>query len=127
MAYQFRKHYTRDEARLLLPQIRLWLRELAALRARYAEYEQEVAALMETGNDVGGVAVNGLLKAFFRMREILAEFHHREIQIKDVDRGLLDFPSLMGSKEVFLCWEMDEDDIEFWHDLDTGFAGREKL
>jgi hypothetical protein len=42
-------------------------------------------------------------------------------------RGLVDFPAIMGGKEVFLCWESDEDDIEFWHDLETGYGGREKL
>ena len=41
----------------------------------------------------------------------------REIQIKDVDGGLGDFPAIIGGKEVFLCWEQDEKDIEFWHDF----------
>ena len=61
------------------------------------------------------------------MREVLQEFQAREIQIKDLDRGLIDFPAIIGGREVFLCWEQDEDAIEYWHDLDTGFAGREKL
>ena len=51
----------------------------------------------------------------------------REIQVKDLERGLIDFPAIIGGKEVFLCWEQDEEDIEHWHDLDTGYAGREKL
>jgi hypothetical protein len=42
-------------------------------------------------------------------------------------RGLVDFPALLGGKEVFLCWESDEDDIEFWHDLESGYGGRERL
>jgi hypothetical protein len=58
---------------------------------------------------------------------VMGEFQRREILIKDIDRGLVDFPSIIGGKEVFLCWEKDEDDIEFWHDLDTGYAGRERL
>jgi hypothetical protein len=40
---------------------------------------------------------------------------------------LIDFPALIGDKEVFLCWEKDEDDIEYWHDIDSGYAGREPL
>jgi hypothetical protein len=55
------------------------------------------------------------------------QFTSRDIQLKDLDRGLLDFPAIIGNKEVFLCWEQGEDDIEFWHDLDTGYAGREHL
>ncbi|MBI3881959.1 MAG: DUF2203 family protein, partial [Verrucomicrobia bacterium] len=51
----------------------------------------------------------------------------REIQIKDLERGLVDFPAILGGREVFLCWESGEDDIEFCHDLATGYAGRERL
>ena len=40
---------------------------------------------------------------------------------------LIDFPAIIGGREVFLCWEQDEDDIEFWHDIDAGYAGRERL
>ena len=60
-------------------------------------------------------------------RDALGEFERREILIKDIDRGLLDFPALISGKEVFLCWEKDEEDIEFWHDLETGYGGRERL
>ncbi len=49
------------------------------------------------------------------------------VQIKDFDRGLVDFPHLREGREVFLCWELDEDDITFWHDIDDGYAGREHL
>jgi hypothetical protein len=61
------------------------------------------------------------------LNEVLQRFRSRDIQIKDLDRGLLDFPSIMNGREVFLCWEQDEENIEFWHELDTGYAGREKL
>ena len=55
------------------------------------------------------------------------QFQKREIIVKDLDRGLVDFPTLRGGQEVFLCWENGEEDIEFWHDLDSGYAGRERL
>ena len=47
--------------------------------------------------------------------------------MKDLSRGLVDFPALIGGREVFLCWEADEDDVEFWHELESGYGGREKL
>jgi hypothetical protein len=61
------------------------------------------------------------------MQEVLAEFQRRRIFIKDLERGLVDFPAIIGGREVFLCWEQDEADIEFWHDLDAGYTGRERL
>jgi hypothetical protein len=127
MEYQFEKHYTRDEARALLPQIRQWLAELSRLRADLDKYEQRLGGMMEQGVDLGGKLVNNWVRTLAGMRTILIEFHRREIQIKDFDRGLIDFPSFLGGKEVFLCWEKDEEDIEFWHELDSGFAGRERL
>jgi hypothetical protein len=61
------------------------------------------------------------------MQEILATFQLRQIVVKDLFRGLVDFPAILDGKEVFLCWESGEADIEFWHDLESGYSGREKL
>jgi hypothetical protein len=127
MANQFTKHYTREEARALLPQIRQWLQQLDELRRELQTRERRVNSLMNAGNDTGGELVNGWVRTIVLTRELLSEFHCREILIKDVERGLVDFPAIVGGREVFLCWEKDEDDIEFWHDLDTGYAGRERL
>jgi hypothetical protein len=71
--------------------------------------------------------VNRNIRLLLEIRELLRRFTEKEIQIKDLDRGLIDFPAFVGGREVFLCWEKGEDDIEFWHDLDTGYSGREKL
>jgi hypothetical protein len=127
MAYQFQKHYTRDEARALLPQIRQWLKQLVALRQKLSDGDQRLARLMAGGNDVGGETVNRWVRVAADVKATLAEFHRREIQIKDLDRGLIDFPAILNAKEVFLCWEQDEEDIAFWHDLKSGYAGRERL
>ena len=127
MTYRFKKHYTRDEARALLPEIRQWLPKLADARRRLAEYDQRVAVLLSGGNDVGGDTVNQRVRTMAEIKRVLLEFATREIQIKDLERGLIDFPAIIGGREVFLCWEQDEEDIEFWHDLESGYAGREKL
>ena len=127
MAHQFRKHYTVNEARALLPQIRVWLAELGKLRKRLLQFDQRLGELVAAGNDVGGGTVNNWVKALCRIKTLLMEFHKRAIQLKDLDRGLIDFPALVAGKEAYLCWEQDEDDIEFWHDLESGYAGRERL
>ena len=71
--------------------------------------------------------MNTWVRTLADLEEVLLEFHRREIQVKDLERGLVDFPAMLGGKEVFLCWEQDEEDIEFWHELDAGYAGRERL
>jgi|SRR6266550_1095069 len=127
MAHQFHKHYTREEARTLLPQIRQWLDRITQLRADLGKYDKRIEALVEPGRDLGGDLINQWVKTLARLKEVLLEFYRREIQLKDLERGLIDFPAILGGKEVFLCWEKDEEDIEFWHDLETGYAGRERL
>ncbi|MEI8292046.1 MAG: DUF2203 domain-containing protein [Verrucomicrobiota bacterium] len=127
MKYRFEKHYSREEARALLPRLRQWLAELNRLRADLERIEKRLGGLTGQGHDTGGETVNNWIRALAGTQAVLAEFHRRQIVIKDPDRGLLDFPAIIGGKEVFLCWESDEDDIEFWHDLDTGYGGREKL
>ena len=127
MAYQFKQHYTRDQARALLPQIRQWLKQLSASRQKLNDGDQRLARLMAGGNDVGGETVNRWVRVAADVKATLAEFQRREIQIKDLDRGLIDFPAILDGKEVFLCWEQDKEDIEFWHDLHSGYASRERL
>ena len=89
--------------------------------------KKRLSGLTGQGNDIGGETVNNWIRALADMQETLAEFQRREIFIKDLERGLLDFPAIIGGREVFLCWESDEDAVEFWHDLETGFGGRERL
>lgn len=127
MARKFKKHYSREEARALLPQLREWLEKLAELKSSLDKNERRLAGFLASGQDLGGSLVNRSMRLLADMQEILAEFHRREIMIKDLERGLLDFPALIGGREVFLCWEKDEDDVEFWHDIDSGFSGREPL
>jgi len=126
-AYRYHKHYTRDQARALLPKIRQWLDHLVRLRTEFEQCETKLQPLLEPCQDTGGELVNRWIRNVANIKDTLMEFHQREIQIKDLDRGLIDFPAIIDGKEVFLCWEQEEDDIEFWHDLDAGYAGREKL
>jgi hypothetical protein len=127
MAYRYQKHYTRDEARALLPQVRLWLKRISQLRTELEKQDERLTASMSGGNDLGGKLVNCWVRTLVGIKEVLLDFHHRQIELKDLDRGLVDFPAILDGKEVFFCWEDGEEDIEFWHDLDAGYAGREPL
>jgi hypothetical protein len=127
MSLQFHKHYSIHEARALLPQVRTWLTTLQQLRRRVQHVEERLAQMLDGGHDVGGNLVHEHVRLISDLNDLLGEFRSREIQIKDIDRGLIDFPAIIGGREVFLCWEQDEEDIEYWHELDAGYAGREKL
>ena len=127
MPSHFSIHYTLEEARALLPSVRQWLEELGHCQERLKTLDKRVGQLISSGDDAGGPSVNQLARILAQCKTVLQRFRSREIQIKDLNRGLLDFPSWRDGREIFLCWEKDEDDIEYWHDLESGYAGRERL
>lgn len=127
MAYRFHKHYNREQVRGLLPQVRQWLEQLSQRREELQRQERQLHKLLSPGRDVGGPLVNAWVQTLAAIQDVLLEFHSREIQLKDLERGLLDFPAILDGREVFLCWEQAEPDIAFWHDLEAGYAGRQPL
>jgi len=124
---RYRTHYTLEEARALLPQVRKWLEELDAHRVELIRYDEQLNEAREGDSDLGGALVHSWDRLLVEVRSLLLQFSRRDIEIKDLERGLIDFPAVIDGREVFLCWEKAEDDIEFWHDLDTGYAGRVKI
>ncbi len=68
------------------------------------------------------------VKSLYEIGKSTTEFYELGIQLKDYTRGLIDFPSRRDGRIVLLCWQLGEgDEIEWWHDIETGFAGRERL
>lgn len=121
------RHFTLTEAREALP----WVGErLAALRDAHARLTDErtrhALAGGSTGNG-GGAAGKRVGEAFLEIQAAVAAFDERGILLRNIDSGLVDFPSLREGREVYLCWLDGEDDIAYWHDLDAGFAGRQPL
>ena len=121
------RHYTLEAARAELP----WVADrLAAMRRAHAALTdgdaREALAEAAPGNG-GGQRGRQVGEAFAELQLGAAAFRRREIVVRDLDRGLVDFPALREGREVYLCWVDGEPDIEFWHDLDAGFAGRRPL
>lgn len=112
--HQFQKHFTLDEARALLPFLRKTFQSIQRHKAAMEEAEVILKKTHEqTGGDLGGALVESFLEALAAVRDGLLAIAQQGIQIKDIDRGLVDFPALRDGREVFLCWELDENDIEF--------------
>jgi hypothetical protein len=122
-----RRHYTLEEARERLPWVMDRLAALRSARERLTD-EGARATLGESapGNG-GGRAGRDVGEGFLDLQAGVAEFEELDIVLRDLDRGLVDFPSLRDGHEIYLCWIDCESDIEFWHELDAGFAGRRPL
>ncbi len=127
MSWRFTRHYTREEARALLPQIRAWLAKLRRLQPLLEDQQRDLQKPLAQGRDLGGERVSRFLRTLAEAQTVLREFARRQIQLQDLDRGLVDFPAIVGGREVFLCWEEGEKEVEYWHELDAGYAGREPL
>jgi hypothetical protein len=126
--FQFQKHFSVEEARALLPQLRKRIGDAHRLRDRVQKADLDLSKqASKTGQDFGGKTADRMMKDLAKMNEIVRGIQNLGIQIKDFDRGLVDFPHIRDGREVFLCWELDEDDIEFWHEIEAGYAGRERL
>ena len=121
------RHYTFEEANATLG----WVQDaLTALRSAREGLSDEEAreALAEAGpQNGGGDAGRVVSEAFLQLRDALARLQEAEIVLRDLDRGLVDFPAIRDDREVYLCWLEGEDEIAYWHDLEAGFAGREAL
>jgi hypothetical protein len=75
----------------------------------------------------GGEAGRQVGEAFLEVRSLLATLEEAGIVVRDIDRGLIDFPAIRDGREIYLCWELGEDAVEHWHDLESGYRGRQQL
>jgi hypothetical protein len=127
--------FTRAEAESLLPTLRPILEELQALRQQALQHDAELQQLHWKARGNGHDGLDDALTALQRRREeVVAGIGERVdriralgVQVKDLDAGLVDFPSRRRERVVLLCWKLGEPGIGWWHDLETGFAGRQAL
>jgi hypothetical protein len=126
----YEHHFTLDEANALLPRLRGWFRELAELDERLAPLGAQHAKLLEQRSacNVGGRELGEYLSLSLRWRRRVERILDLGVQIKDIDRGLCDFPHLLeDGREVYLCWQITEPEVAWWHGIEEGFAGRRPL
>ncbi|HUO31664.1 MAG TPA: DUF2203 domain-containing protein [Bryobacteraceae bacterium] len=130
------KRFTLWEAERMIPQVREWLEEALALKSQYDEADHAMQSLTERIMLMGGIVVDRQSAAKSKMqreesgqrlRAILGRFEESGCLVKDLDIGLVDFPTLFHGEEVYLCWKLGEDKIAFWHGTQEGFAGRKAI
>jgi hypothetical protein len=129
------RHFTPEEANALLEQVRPVAESLVAHRraftvaaARRARLTQRISG---NGGDFDPQEPSELDEQLQREAEAVAraveELQALGVLVKDLDRGLVDFPALRYGEEVLLCWQVGEGEVAYWHGLEEGFAGRKPL
>ena len=124
------KIFTIQEANALLPSVKVILARIQRAHRGLAQYRDEARKAAEAAERGGGGIDHGVAYAgvLTEMTSQMSELETLGVQLKDFERGLIDFPSLRDGRVVLLCWQMGEgDELEWWHDVDAGFAGRTPL
>ena len=121
------RHYSLEEARHELPWLRGRLDAMRQARTRLSDEETRTALARLAPGNGGGGAGKAVGDAYLELQAAVAALDEREIVLRDLDRGLVDFPAVRDGREVYLCWIDGEDDIRYWHELDAGFRGRQPL
>jgi hypothetical protein len=121
------RHFTREEASALLPRLKEMLLQLRSSKDQLTDTEAHEALSEAAPGNGGGEEGKQVGVAFLEVRRLLGAIEESGIVLRDIDRGLVDFPAVIDGREVYLCWELGEDDVAYWHDLDSGYRGREPL
>ena len=124
------KLFTIQEANALLPNVRTIVTKIQRAHRKLARFRDEAKKAAEAAEQGGGGIAEGVAYAavLTTLTVQISELETLGVQLKDFERGLVDFPSLRDGRVVLLCWQLGEgDELEWWHDVDAGFAGRTPL
>ena len=125
--------FTLDEALTLLPTVRQLLTEIQAAKRDLDQRSAELDRLLGLTGGNGHLAADvastrqGVHTAGARLESLITELDGLGVELKGIEEGLVDFPSEREGRTVLLCYRLGEDTIAWWHDLDTGFPGRQPL
>jgi hypothetical protein len=128
--------FTLHEAESLLPDVSKLMHEAVELKAKCQEAEESIEALSQKVMMYGGMIVDRDRaravrtrrdETLERLKSVVESLHQTGCLVKDLDKGLVDFPTLFRGEEVYLCWKLDEPGIGFWHGVEEGFAGRKQI
>jgi hypothetical protein len=130
------RYFTLGEARQLLPAVNRALREAIDAKRSLTDAEREWRATLQRITLTGGMSLDRGAAAQSRevresststLKRVLEKLDEIGCVVKDLDVGLIDFPARYRGKEVYLCWRLGEPDIDFWHPVEEGFAGRRAI
>jgi hypothetical protein len=130
------RYFTLAEARAALPMVGRSIREAVQAKAHYVEAEKAIQDLVQRILIMGGINVDTVAAEAWKaqydsnaqaLKNSMDRIEDLGVLVKDLDIGLVDFPTLFGGEEVYLCWRMDEDDIDHWHGVNEGFRGRRPI
>ncbi len=124
----FQKLFSVEEANALLPELKRLLEEARARRDAMREKAPDLQPILEaSGSNGGGKKGSEFGVDAYKLHLSVGRITELGVVLKDLDSGLLDFPHSREGRVVFLCWHPPEERVEFWHEIEAGYAGRHPL
>jgi hypothetical protein len=121
-------YFTVEEANQAIIQIQQHLEALFESRDKILANRPENWQLVSKAAGNGGNRSLGLIeKEFDKVDKLVHLIQADGVVLKDIDMGLVDFPSLRDGREIYLCWRYGETQVSFWHEIDSGFSGRQPI
>ncbi len=120
-----KKYFTIAEANRALPYITKVIADITACYGEVVELRRRIEA--PGPEDQVGTLETDYERAMDQLSELVDELHHVGVELKDFEKGLVDFPAIHEGREVFLCWHRGEAMIQAWHEIDAGYAGRQDV
>lgn len=122
------RYFTVEEANQAIEEIEPLMERLIDRRKKIVNSRQDIAALLEAGHsDVGGSAASEMVLDFMAIERLARKIRAHGCIIKDLNNGLIDFLSKRDGREIYLCWRYGEPRVAYYHELHTGFKGRQRL
>lgn len=122
------RYFTVEEANEFLPTLETLLRSLKVLVGKMHSEYSELEGLKDVVRGNGGhERGQQYLAEVARFASLIQEVNKSGCILKDIDKGLVDFPFKKDGREVYLCWMLGEESIGWWHERDTGFPGRQPI
>ncbi len=120
--------FTRTEASRVLPRLRPMLEDLREEWRRIRKLNPEIQKTREKAM-LDGFSPYGVeyVESVSHLMLVMSQVREMGVLVKDLEKGLVDFPYLKNDRVVYLCWHLGEESIDYWHEIETGFAGREPL
>ena len=128
-------YFTIEQAEKCLPNVEKLIKKAQRLRDKIAWLLETHDVVLEVSSDQGfhyfvteEVKANkDFHKLYYQFYKVIEDLNNIGVIVKDIDDGLVDFPFRLNDHDAFLCWQLGEDKIRHWHDIESGFEGRKPI
>jgi hypothetical protein len=125
---RYSRYFTVEEANALIPELTMLIERIRLIKAEVTSNIVELEAVVNKARANGGYGKGTTyLSKITRFYDYLNQIEEMGCLLRDIDLGIVDFPSIHDGRVVYLCWKLGEERVSFWHEVDAGFAGRKPI